>query len=80
MRCQNEIQILRTSQTSRLMCKIIVRPVGRLVGLELMRQDPVLNSHSFNGFDKNVFFNMIIRLKLKSNNYNVRTIKYKQVL
>ena len=47
------------------MCKTIARSVGRLVGLELMQNEPVLNSYSFNGFDKNVVFNMIIRLKTK---------------
>ena len=41
------------------MCKTIARSVGRLVGLELMRDDPVLNSYSFNGLDKNDLFNMI---------------------
>ena len=48
------------------MCIIIARSVGRLVGLELMRDDPVVNSHSFNGLDKNAFFSMIIRLNPKS--------------
>ena len=50
------------------MCIIIARSVGRLVGLELMRDDPVLNSYSFNGLDKNAFFNMKIRLDPKSIN------------
>ena len=44
------------------MCKTGVMPVGRLVGMELMQDDPVPNSYSFNGFDKNAFFDMIIRL------------------
>ena len=57
------------------MCKIVVRPVGRMVGLELMRDDPVLNSYSFNGFDKNTFFNMIIKLKLKSINTTLVLLK-----
>ena len=48
------------------MCKTIARSVGRLVSLELMRDDPVLNSYSFNGLNKNAFFNMIIRLNPKS--------------
>ena len=38
------------------MCKTIARSVGRLVGLEFMQGDPVLNSYSFNGLDKNAFF------------------------
>ena len=50
------------------MCKTITRSVGRLVGVELMQTDPVLNSYSFNGLDKNTFFNMIIRLNPKSIN------------
>ena len=58
------------------MCKTIVRSVGRLVGLELMRDDPVLNSYSCNGFDKNSFFNMIIRLKLKSINTMLELLKF----
>ena len=65
------------------MCKIVVRPVGRLVGLELMRDDPVLNSFIFNGFDKNAFFNMIIRLKFKSINIMfvlLRLIKFHAVM
>ena len=57
------------------MCKIVVRPVGCWVGLELMRDDLVLNSYSFNGFDKNAFSNMIIRLKLKSINTILVLIK-----
>jgi hypothetical protein len=50
------------------MCNKIARSVGCLVGLELMRDDPVLNSYSFNGLDKNDFFNMIITLNPKSIN------------
>ena len=50
------------------MCKTIARSVGRLVGLELMQDDPVLNSYSFDGLDKNTFFNMIKRLNPKSIN------------
>ena len=48
------------------MCKNIARSVGRLVGLELMRTDPVLNSYSLNGLDKNTFFNMMIGLNPNS--------------
>ena len=48
------------------MCKTIARSVGRLVGLELMRDDPVLNSYSYNGLEKNAFLNMVIRLNAKS--------------
>ena len=44
----------------------IARSVGHLVGLELMRDDPVLSLYSFNGLDKIHFFNMIIRLNAKS--------------
>ena len=51
------------------MCIIIARSVGRLVGLELMRDDPVLNSYSFNGL------NMIIRLNPKSNNRMLELLK-----
>ena len=47
------------------MCKTIAKSVGRLVGLEFMRDDPVLNSYSFNCLDKNAFLNMIIRLNPK---------------
>ena len=57
------------------MCKKIARSVGRLVGLELMRDDPVLNSYSFNGLDKNAFFNMIIRLNPKSINTMLELLK-----
>ena len=57
------------------MCKTVVRPVGRLVGLEQMRDDPVVNSYSFNGFDINAFFNMIVRQKLKFNNAMLELIK-----
>ena len=42
------------------------KPVGRLVGLELMRDDPVMNLHIFNGFGKKTFFNMFIELKLET--------------
>ena len=47
--------ILHNNQNIWLLCKIVVRPVGRLVRLELMRQVQVLSSHSFYGFDINVF-------------------------
>ena len=57
------------------MCKTIVRSVGRLVGLELMRDDPVLNSYSFNGLDKKAFFNMIIRLYPKCINTMLELLK-----
>ena len=57
------------------MCKTIARSVSRLVGLELMRTDPVLNSYSFNGLDKNAFFNMIIRLNPKSINAMLELLK-----
>ena len=57
------------------MCKIIARSVGCLVGLELMRDDPVLNSYSFNGLDKNTFFNMVIRLNPKSLNTMLELLK-----
>ena len=57
------------------MCKTIARSVGRLVGLELMRYDPVLNSYSFNGLDKNAFFNMIRRLNPKSINTMLELLK-----
>ena len=57
------------------MWKTIARSVGRLVGLELIRDDPVLNSYSFNGLDKNVFFNMTIRLNPKSINTMLELLK-----
>ena len=57
------------------MCKNIARSVGRLVGLELMQTDPVLNSYSFNGLNKNAFVNMIIRLNPKSNNTMLELLK-----
>ena len=46
--------------------------VGRLVGLDLMREYQVLSSHSIYGFDINVLFWKIIKLKLNSLNYNVK--------
>ena len=58
------------------MYKTVVRPLGLLVGLELMRNDPVLNSYIFNGFNKKLFFfHMIIRLKPKSINTIMILIK-----
>ena len=57
------------------MCKTIARSVGRLVGLELMQDNPVLNSYSFNGLDKDAFFNMIIRLNPKSINTILELLK-----
>ena len=57
------------------MCKTIARSVDRWVGLELMRDDPVLNSYSFNGLDKNAFLNMIIRLNPKSINTMLELLK-----
>ena len=57
------------------MCKTIARSVGRLIGLELMRDDLVLNSYSFNGLDKKAFVIMIIRLNPKS---IIRTINITQ--
>ena len=49
--------------------------VGHSFGLELMQTDPVLNSYSFNGLDKNGFFNMIIRLNPKSINTMLEHLK-----
>ena len=57
------------------MCKTIARSVSHLVGLELMRNDPVLNSYSFNGLDKNPFFNMTIRQNPKSINTMLELLK-----
>jgi hypothetical protein len=57
------------------MCKKIARSVGRLVALELMRGDPVLNSYSFNGFDKNDFLNIKITLNTKSINKILELLK-----
>ena len=57
------------------MCKTIARSVDSLVGLELMRTNPVLNSYSSNGLDKNAFFNMIIRLNPKSINAMLELLK-----
>ena len=45
-----------------------------------MREDPVLSSHSFYGFDKNVFFYNIVKPKLKTIKYNVRPIKSQMIL
>ena len=63
----------------RLLCKIVSRPVGRLVGLELMRDDPVLNFHIFNSLDKNLFLNMFIKPKFLTIKYNFGTIKNKPI-
>ena len=52
------------------MCKTVHTLVQHLVSLETMQDTPVLVSHRFNCFIKIVFFNMIIKLKLKSINYN----------
>ena len=57
------------------MCKTIARSVGRLVGLELMQDDPVLNSYSFNGLNKNAFFNKVISLNPKSINTMLQLLK-----
>ena len=57
------------------MCIIIARSVGRMVGLELMRDNPVLNSYSFNGLDKNAFFNMTIGLIPQSINTMLKLLK-----
>ena len=72
--------ILHNNRNIRLLCKIAVRPIGRLDRLELMREDQVLSSHSFYGFDKNVFFYNIIKPKLKTIKYNVIPIKNKMIL
>ena len=61
------------------MGKTIARSVGRLVGLELMQDDPVLNTYSFNGLDKNAFFNMIIRLNRKSINKMLELLKLHKI-
>ena len=63
-----------------LLCKIVGRPIGCLVGLEMMRDDPVLNLYIFNGFDKNIVVIIFIKQKLESNIYNVKTIKNKPIL
>ena len=57
------------------MCKTIGRSVGRLVGLELMQDYAVLNSYSFNGLKKTLFFNMVIRLNPKSINTMLELLK-----
>ena len=45
-----------------------------------MREDQVLSSHSFYGFNKNVFFYNIIKPKLKTIEYNVRPFKNLTIL
>ena len=72
---KKKIRILHNDQICQFLCKIVDRSVRRLVGLELMRDDHVLNSHIFNGFDKNRVFNMFIKPKLKTIKYNVINIK-----
>ena len=74
------IQILHDNQIFRLLCKIGGRPVGRMDDLELMQDDPVLNLHISNGFNKNFFFNMLIQPNLKTIKYDNRTIKNKLIL
>ena len=54
------------------------RRVEGLLGLKTMQETSALNSHCFNSFQKQVFFNMFIKHRLKLINYDGIPIITKQ--